>query len=125
MIPVQQTTHDGAPDAPAARGRGLTKVYGAGDTEVVALDHVDVDFRRGEFTAIMGPSGSGKSTLMHCMAGLDALTSGQVAAALTDERAVTGSTVLLGRSEGRLVGLAITLDHHRDPADPDRGSACC
>lgn len=55
----------------------------------------------------------------------DALTSGQVAAALTDERAVTGSTVLLGRSEGRLVGLAITLDHHRDPADPDRGSACC
>ena len=72
MIPVQQTTHDGATDAPAARGRGLTKVYGAGDTEVVALDDVDVDFPRGEFTAIMGPSGSGKSTLMHCMAGLDA-----------------------------------------------------
>jgi putative ABC transport system ATP-binding protein len=52
-------------------------VYGSGDTEVVALDSVDVQFRRGQFTAIMGPSGSGKSTLMHCMAGLDAVSSGQ------------------------------------------------
>jgi putative ABC transport system ATP-binding protein len=65
-------------DAPAAaRGIGLTKVYGHGDTRVVALDAVDVAFPRGRFTAIMGPSGSGKSTLMHCMAGLDAVTGGQ------------------------------------------------
>jgi putative ABC transport system ATP-binding protein len=63
---------------PAASARGLTKVYGSGDTRVVALDGVDVDFRPAEFTAIMGPSGSGKSTLMHCMAGLDAATSGSV-----------------------------------------------
>jgi putative ABC transport system ATP-binding protein len=61
----------------AARGAALTKVYGDGDTRVVALDDVDVEFRRGEFTAIMGPSGSGKSTLMHCMAGLDALSGGR------------------------------------------------
>jgi putative ABC transport system ATP-binding protein len=61
----------------AARGAALTKVYGSGDTRVVALDAVDVEFRRGQFTAIMGPSGSGKSTLMHCMAGLDSLTSGR------------------------------------------------
>ncbi|SDL08664.1 ABC transporter ATP-binding protein [Streptomyces indicus] len=60
----------------AARASGLTKVYGAGETRVVALDSVDVEFGRGRFTAIMGPSGSGKSTLMHCMAGLDAITSG-------------------------------------------------
>ncbi len=60
----------------AARGAALSKVYGIGDTRVVALDAVDVAFRRGELTAIMGPSGSGKSTLMHCMAGLDSLTSG-------------------------------------------------
>ncbi|MCP3853572.1 MAG: ABC transporter ATP-binding protein [Actinomycetia bacterium] len=60
----------------AARARGARKVYGSGDTEVVALDNVDVDFAAGEFTAIMGPSGSGKSTLMHCLAGLDQLTAG-------------------------------------------------
>jgi putative ABC transport system ATP-binding protein len=55
-----------------------TKVYGADDTAVVALDDVTVGFPAGRFTAIMGPSGSGKSTLMHCTAGLDSLTSGKV-----------------------------------------------
>ena len=63
---------------PAASARALTKVYGEGDSRVVALDHVDVDFHIGRFTAIMGPSGSGKSTLMHCVAGLDEPTSGTV-----------------------------------------------
>jgi putative ABC transport system ATP-binding protein len=63
-----------AAHAYAARGAALTKVYGDGDTRV---DAVDVQFRRGEFTAIMGPSGSGKSTLMHCMAGLDGLSGGR------------------------------------------------
>ena len=56
----------------------MVKVYGSGDTEVCALDHVSVGFAKGRFTAIMGPSGSGKSTLMHCMAGLDEVTSGEV-----------------------------------------------
>ncbi|WP_420000027.1 ABC transporter ATP-binding protein [Streptomyces boninensis] len=60
----------------AAHATGLTKVYGSGETRVVALDAVDVAFGRGRFTAIMGPSGSGKSTLMHCMAGLDSITAG-------------------------------------------------
>jgi putative ABC transport system ATP-binding protein len=55
-----------------------SKIYGTGDTEVRALDGVDVEFEQGRFTAIMGPSGSGKSTLMHCSAGLDDLTSGTV-----------------------------------------------
>ena len=64
--------------APAARARDLTKVYGEGDTRVVALDGVDLDIAPGSFTAIMGPSGSGKSTLMHCLAGLDSTTSGEV-----------------------------------------------
>ena len=62
----------------AARMVGGSKIYGTGDTEVRALDGVDVAFERGRFTAIMGPSGSGKSTLMHCSAGLDDLTSGTV-----------------------------------------------
>ncbi len=62
---------------PAARCEGLRKVYGAGETEVVALDSLTVEFPVGQFTAIMGPSGSGKSTLMHLMAGLDTATAGR------------------------------------------------
>src|SRR4051812_24497021 len=61
-----------------ARAINATKVYGKGDTAVRALDDVTVDIPAQRFTAVMGPSGSGKSTLMHCMAGLDDLTSGQV-----------------------------------------------
>jgi len=62
----------------AARAVGATKVYGSGQTEVRALDDVSIELEAGRFTAIMGPSGSGKSTLMHCLAGLDTLTSGEV-----------------------------------------------
>src|SRR3954451_8225093 len=62
----------------ATRTVDAVKVYGAGETAVRALDGVTVEFAPAHFTAIMGPSGSGKSTLMHCVAGLDALTSGQV-----------------------------------------------
>ncbi|MFJ5675718.1 ABC transporter ATP-binding protein [Streptomyces sp. NPDC093097] len=61
---------------PAARASGLAKTYGTGETRVTALDAVTVEFARGRFTAVMGPSGSGKSTLMHCMAGLEPVTSG-------------------------------------------------
>ena len=64
--------------APAVCARGLTRAYGRGDAQVHALRGVDVDFASGAFTAIMGPSGSGKSTLLHCLAGLDARTSGSV-----------------------------------------------
>ncbi len=66
------------PQVIAAYAQEARKVYGEGDTQVVALDSVDVAFGAGEFTAIMGPSGSGKSTLMHSLAGLDRLTSGRV-----------------------------------------------
>jgi putative ABC transport system ATP-binding protein len=68
----------------AARAVVAEKVYGSGDTAVHALDGVDVEFETGRFTAIMGPSGSGKSTLMHCMAGLDTVTAGQVFIGDTD-----------------------------------------
>ncbi|KPI17085.1 Phosphonate-transporting ATPase [Actinobacteria bacterium OK074] len=64
--------------AVAARAAELSKVYGQGETQVVALDRVSVDFQQARFTAIMGPSGSGKSTLMHCVAGLDSFSSGSV-----------------------------------------------
>ncbi|WP_432099584.1 ABC transporter ATP-binding protein [Streptomyces sp. WAC 04229] len=62
----------------AARATELSKIYGQGETQVVALDRVSIDFRQAELTAIMGPSGSGKSTLMHCVAGLDTFSSGSV-----------------------------------------------
>jgi len=68
-----------APAVTAAAGAiAAVKIYGKAGTEVRALDGVTVSFERGKFTAIMGPSGSGKSTLMHCLAGLDSLTDGQV-----------------------------------------------
>jgi putative ABC transport system ATP-binding protein len=71
---------DRRPDAPRAAVRAVSavKVFGSGSTEVRALDRVTVEVPAGRFTAVMGPSGSGKSTLMHCMAGLDQLTSGEV-----------------------------------------------
>lgn len=62
----------------AASARGLSKLYGFGETAVLALDNVDISFEAGRFSAIMGPSGSGKSTLLHCLAGLDRVTKGQV-----------------------------------------------
>ena len=62
----------------AARAVDASKVYGQGEAEVRALDHISVEFATHQFTAIMGPSGSGKSTLLHCLAGLDRVTSGEV-----------------------------------------------
>jgi putative ABC transport system ATP-binding protein len=85
-----------APAAVAARALGATKVYGRGETQVHALREVSVDIAAGELTAIMGPSGSGKSTLMHCLAGLDSLTSGQV---------LIGDTDLSGLDDRRLTKL--------------------
>jgi putative ABC transport system ATP-binding protein len=64
--------------ATAARATGVTKAYGEGDAQVLALDDVGVDIEAGRFTAIMGPSGSGKSTLLHVLAGLDRPTSGRI-----------------------------------------------
>lgn len=56
----------------------LCKVYGRGENQVTALDHVSLTIEKGEFTAIIGSSGSGKSTLLHAIAGVDVPTSGKV-----------------------------------------------
>jgi putative ABC transport system ATP-binding protein len=83
----------------AARAVDVWKTYGSGEARVVALHGVDVEVERGQFTAIMGPSGSGKSTLMHCLAGLDSVTRGQV---------FIGDTRLTGLSDGGLTTLRRT-----------------
>jgi putative ABC transport system ATP-binding protein len=85
-----------APSVAAARAVDVVKSYGTGPTAVRALDHVDVELRRGEFTAIMGPSGSGKSTLMHCLAGLDTVTAGSVS---------IGDVELRGLSDKKMTAL--------------------
>jgi putative ABC transport system ATP-binding protein len=72
------STHIGHPSPGAASVEHATKVYGAGDAGVRALDDVTMTIPKGRLIAIMGPSGSGKSTLLHCMAGLDTLSSGTV-----------------------------------------------
>ena len=58
--------------------RGLKKYYGKGETEVRALDGVDLDIERGTFTAIIGTSGSGKSTLLNMLGGLDTPSAGSI-----------------------------------------------
>jgi len=93
---VSSTTRTAVPSAVAAQATGLSKVYGTGETRVVALDDVSVAFPRGRFTAIMGPSGSGKSTLMHCMAGLDKASSGS---------ATIGDVELVGLKDKDLTAL--------------------
>ena len=83
----------------AARAVGATKVYGSKSTQVVALDEVTLTLPRGRFTAVMGPSGSGKSTLMHCLAGLDNLTTGQVFIGDADLSAMNDRQLTLLRRE--------------------------
>jgi putative ABC transport system ATP-binding protein len=73
---MSEGSRDGSP---AIEIRGLTKVFGSGETEVRALDGVDLKIDRGEMVAIMGPSGSGKSTLLHTLGALETPTSGTIA----------------------------------------------
>jgi putative ABC transport system ATP-binding protein len=89
----------GAVPEMAARAMQLTKIYGTGNTRVVALDHVDIGFELGKLTAIMGPSGSGKSTLLHCMAGLDSVTDGEVRVGDTLISALSDKQLTLLRRE--------------------------
>ena len=82
--PIPGTPGPAAPGTPAVAAIGLTKVYGSGQARVTALDGVSLSVPTGQFVAVMGPSGSGKSTLLHCLAGLDAPTSGRVLIAGAD-----------------------------------------
>lgn len=81
----------------------LTKVYGSGDNEVHALDHISFSVEKGQFVAITGPSGSGKSTLLHLLGGVDKPTSGKVFVNGTDVYAQNETQLAIFRR--RQVGL--------------------
>lgn len=81
----------------------LCKVYGRGESQVVALDHVSLSIEKGEFTAIIGSSGSGKSTLLHAIAGVDQPNSGVIY--LNGENIYSGSNEKLAIFRRRQVGL--------------------
>ena len=93
--------NEGGADAAAAiEVRGLTKVFGSGETEVRALDGVDFEVARGEMVAIMGPSGSGKSTLLHMLGALETPTSGTIALAGRRFEGLDDRELTLLRREG-------------------------
>ena len=73
-----------AQGSPVVSLNNVYKIYRQGETEVRALDGIDLQIYFGQFTAIVGPSGSGKSTLLHCLAGLDSVTKGTVTVAGKD-----------------------------------------
>nr|WP_278866540.1 ABC transporter ATP-binding protein [Varibaculum cambriense] len=73
-----------AKGSPVVSLNNVYKIYRQGETEVRALDGIDLQIYFGQFTAIVGPSGSGKSTLLHCLAGLDSVTQGTVTVAGKD-----------------------------------------
>ena len=81
----------------------LCKVYGKGENQVAALDHVSLTLEKGEFTAIVGSSGSGKSTLLHAIAGVDVPTSGKIY--LNGQDVYAGSSEKLAIFRRRQVGL--------------------
>ncbi len=139
---TETALHAGPPSPPTAgttttdiaiRAEALSKTYGHGRTEVRALDSIDVDLGSGSFTAVMGPSGSGKSTLMHCLAGLDTVSSGRVLLAGEDitqlgDRALTqlrrdrigfvfqGFNLLPTLTAGQNISLPLDLaGRHPDP----------
>ena len=85
------------------RCENLTKKYGAGETEVTALDSVSFSVEKGEFVSIIGPSGSGKSTLLHILGGVDRPTSGKVFIDGTDMHALKEDQLAVFRR--RQIGL--------------------
>lgn len=81
----------------------LTKIYGAGETQVTALSDVSFSVEKGEFVSVIGPSGSGKSTLLHILGGVDKPTSGKVFIDGTDMHALKEDQLAVFRR--RQIGL--------------------
>lgn len=89
--------------------KDISKIYGAGESKVTALDHASMEIHAGDFISIMGPSGSGKSTLLHIISGLDTPTSGQVLYGDTDIH--NGSDRKLSAFRRRKIGFIFQQFH--------------
>lgn len=87
------SSSNAAQGSPVVSLNSVYKIYRQGETEVRALDGIDLQIYFGQFTAIVGPSGSGKSTLLHCLAGLDSVTKGTVQVAGKDLATMNDKTL--------------------------------
>lgn len=92
-------TAPAAGDGPVVRGEGLTRVFGAGPTEVRAIDDVHVHVDAGELVVVRGSSGSGKTTLLHVLGGLERPTAGRVHLAGAELTSMTEDELLEVRRE--------------------------
>ncbi len=89
------------------RCESVRKVYGSGNNQVVALDHIDLSIQKGEFVAIVGASGSGKSTLLHILGSIDKPTEGKVVIEDTDLSTMTPTQAAIFRR--RKVGACLSI----------------
>ena len=101
--------------------RDLRKIYGSGDTEVRALDGVDLTVEKGEFAAVVGTSGSGKSTLLHMLGGLDNPTSGKVF--IDGENIASFKEEKLSKIRRRKIGFIFRLTISSPPSTYGRTSS--
>ena len=90
-------------DDVVVQGRDVCKIYGQGETEVRALNSLNIDIKRGEMIAVMGPSGCGKTTFLNCFSGLDDISSGQVTLEGVDVHRLPDRQKTLGHRDDRRV----------------------
>ena len=98
------------------RCENVRKVYGSGNNQVVALDHINLSVQKGEFAAITGASGSGKSTLLHILGNVDKPTEGKVLIEGTDLAAMNRTQAAIFRRRKVRSGWSISFTISSPPS---------